>query len=507
MKRTLEALSVLLVSALFFSLFQPWGAFRDPDAFYHAKMSSLLLQHGVVTHFPWLDLTTLGQQFVDQHFLYHIVDAPFVFFFGMLPGHQVGSVFFAACFITTFFLILKWLRVSHAALWTVLLGVLPPMIARLNLGKASPLALLFFFLGLVAVMKRSWKALLVVMPLYVMTHGGWPLLFIILAAYFLGEVLYETMVREHPWKKLGTLFDTRTIKTILALFAGTLLGILIHPYRAGLLSFLQTQIFSIGVQTPFDQVILGIEWLPYPLSSFLFDFSLLWMMALVLLFGFLFARKAVVEDKVMRWGIALGLCAAVLFALTLKSRRFGEYMAPAFVLWFAVLGGVIDWRKMLQEFRSTEKYLQGLLMVFLVIAFGRGLWVTHDFFHMGERAFNRFVPALEVADQYLAPGDRLFHSNWAQFPELFAARDEYKYVAGLDPVFLLKAHPDLSYDYTALMTGEETVDPYDVIRNKFDSSVALYEQETDTKMIRRLKRDSRFHLLYEDDVAALFKLE
>ena len=182
-------------------------------------------------------------------------------------------------------------------------------------------------------------------------------------------------------------------------------------------------------------------------------------------------------------------------------------MAPRVVLWFSVLAGAIDWKKMRLEFVRAEKSIKAFILVLLFAAFGRGTWSTYDFFHARSRAFDRLVPALEVADEYLEAGDRLYHSNWALFPELFAHRDEYRFVAGLDPVFLLDANPELSDEYTALMTRAEGVDAHDVISNKFDSSIALFETRTDTDLIQSLKVDSRFQLLHEDDAVALFRLE
>lgn len=495
---------IFAVAFLFLSLFQPWGAFRDPDAFYHAKMAELFLERGAIQEFPWLDLTSLGSDFANQHFLFHALDAPFIFFFGLFHGHQIASVFFGAAFAVAFYLLLRALRIRGPLIWTALLLILPPMIARLSLGKASPLALIFFFSGLVFFLKRAWQPLFFITAGYVLAHGGWPLLFVAVALGFAGECLYSVIVESTPLEGIKQFFDKKTLMSFAALGAGALTGILIHPNRGNLFAFLKTQIVSIGVATPFDRVVLGIEWQSYPLSAFLFDFSFLWILALVLIFGLLFARREALSREAMKRGIALGLVVAVLFALTLKSRRFGEYMAPAFILWFATLGELVDWRRVRNEFLGLEKPLRYALALLVLVAFGRGMWATADFFRTGTRSFDRFVPALEVADRYLEPGDRLYHSNWAMFPELFAHRDQYKYIAGLDPVFLLEASPELSEDYTSLMTEQPEADAYEIIRNKFDSRIALFESRSDTTLIQSLKSDSRFELIYEDGDATLF---
>ncbi len=50
-----------------------------PDGFYHTKMAILMKEQGVVKNFPWMYFTTYRENFVDQHFGYHLFLIPFLF--------------------------------------------------------------------------------------------------------------------------------------------------------------------------------------------------------------------------------------------------------------------------------------------------------------------------------------------------------------------------------------------------------------------------------------------
>src|SRR5438445_9850431 len=65
--------------ALFFSFTQWVGGnrFGDPDAFYHARVASLLWHGKISGHFDWLPFTTWGSGYADQHYLYHLLLYPF----------------------------------------------------------------------------------------------------------------------------------------------------------------------------------------------------------------------------------------------------------------------------------------------------------------------------------------------------------------------------------------------------------------------------------------------
>jgi hypothetical protein len=98
---------VFVLSFALFLLYQANSVFADPDSFYHVKMALLMRDQGTIHNFPWLGLTTLGQHYTDQHYLYHVLLIPFVTALPPLIGMKLATVFFAAAFMTTFYWFLR----------------------------------------------------------------------------------------------------------------------------------------------------------------------------------------------------------------------------------------------------------------------------------------------------------------------------------------------------------------------------------------------------------------
>lgn len=139
---------VALVAAMVFGGLLWWHGFPDPDAFYHAKVAQLLIVNGPLHAFPWLDLTTLGRTFVDQHFLFHVIEAFFVYFFGFANGTRITALILATGCVVGYAAIAKRLQLPWPWFWVLCLGLTAPFTVRMLLGKASPLAVLCFMVGL-----------------------------------------------------------------------------------------------------------------------------------------------------------------------------------------------------------------------------------------------------------------------------------------------------------------------------------------------------------------------
>ena len=140
-----QAAVIFILAVLLFSWLHWQPAFADPDSFYHVKMTQLLMERGAINEFPWLSATTLRYQFVDHHFLYHLVLIPFIAV-SPLIGLKVATVFLAACAMVAIFLFLRYLKVAGAFWYTLFLLTVNPFVFRLVLAKAQPLVILFLFL-------------------------------------------------------------------------------------------------------------------------------------------------------------------------------------------------------------------------------------------------------------------------------------------------------------------------------------------------------------------------
>ena len=72
-------------SALFFTFLLVQGDFLiDADAYFHIKIADLMRSHGFVRRLPWMTYGIHADAYVDFHFLYHVLQVPFVIVTGNL---------------------------------------------------------------------------------------------------------------------------------------------------------------------------------------------------------------------------------------------------------------------------------------------------------------------------------------------------------------------------------------------------------------------------------------
>ncbi len=500
-------LLTFFISVGWFSLLQPWGSFRDPDSFYHAKLTDIIL-HGTAAigakgatfanlfflqNFPWLDLTILNEKFVDQHLLYHLALAPFVAIFGMFKGVQLAIVLFAAFFVTIFYYILRTLRFQHPGLWTFLIAASMPLSFRLSLGKATPFALTFFLLGLLPLLRgRSPSRLLPHASLlilsffsglgFALSHGGWIILLVsqvilITASFFYRRVTQHVTRNIDP--KTSSLASDLILLTCTVL--GTLTGLLLHPNRDNLFAFLKVQVFQVAIATP-TSIQLGLEWLPTPPIQVIANLGPLLMMGCVVALGCLFARHHSWKKTQLEMPFALAVLTTALTLFTLKSSRMVEYLVPILALLLAAVWNLVDVSKLLHALRDlvSEQYLAkwkkpipswlpsllaGLLISIFLIIIGRDVRGTFLALRLS-RPFNRLAPVADALRQNAAPGERIFQDRWDSFGEVFALAPQFRYISGVDPTFLLAADPDLAQSYEKVRTNPDASMPV-LLKTKF----------------------------------------
>lgn len=489
---------VFLLGTAWSAMFQIWGAFPDPDAFYHAKIASLMAVRGPFLSFPWLDLTTLHPGFNDQHLLFHYFLIPFVRIWGTLPGEQVAAVVAGGLFALVALFLFERLGIQRAWFWTLLLMALPPMILRLSLGKASPFAIGLFLLGILVWRSGNRVGAFIIGFVYALTHGGWPMLIGAQIVLAFGDWIYARFVKSDRQRP--------DFRIALYTLGGGLLGTFVHPNFPDNLPYLWIQIFQIGVATPIGRVMMGSEWYPYQPLELAQHLALLAIVVCLGLVGWVYARRKEIDELQARFSIGLGSLAAIFFALTFKSARFVEYLVPVLVLWIATAFAQIDTQELMRILQKRFRYLPHVIVVMMMFVFGKGAIATRSQLATHAKPFTRFSAAMDVVSRELKPGDRLFHSDWAQFPLLWNLNDRLRYVAGLDPTFLLQASSTVSDAYTDLTLGRTTSSAFETISGTFDAHMVLVERKPGQKFEEILRADHRFQPVYTDEEAAVFKL-
>lgn len=512
----------------------PWNKLPDPDAFYHAVMAKLTLEQGPVTSLPWLDLTTMGEHFADQHFLFHVLQIPFIKFFGITQGSRISSLTLAVFCMLGIYFIFRFLKLKPAWLWAVLLSLIYPFGVRLILGKASPLAILLWLasLALTSLILINKKTLtkpssyifyflfFILFLLFSLSHGGWIILPLSTLILFMGHILYEKALFSLTFKQI---IPGLPWAGLLAGLLGITTGILLHPGRAELLSFLWIQVIKIGIMTPSQAIPMGQEWNSANPGEFLAMLSIFLLIIILAIPGLIFARRKInfldADDALKKYAhlsILWGVLLAVLGALTFKSIRFAEYFQPALVIWVASLAQLIDWKKLL-NWLSLDGGSKGrfLIPVIILIASGsllaRSVWNGHHVMHSKPMFMdNQYQTALQAISDQAEPGDRIFHAQWDEFPVLFAHDQRFKYVAGMDPTFFYEATSTLALDYFALTVNQASTTQeqvWSVAHDRLQAKYALVDTDRWPDLAQIFAQDKRYIEIGRGQGATAYKLE
>lgn len=514
-----EGLFVGLGSLAWFAVQTPWGRFPDPDAFYHAHLANLMLDRGPLHAFPWLDLTTLGQHFADHHFLFHLILGPAIAAFDLanIPYAEFWATQLMAPLLATVAVVALWnvlraIGVKSAWAWVALALLVPGFSFRLLLAKASPLAIGAFVAVMGAVALRRPLTAFLAGAIFALAHGGWTIALAAALAMILGDMLarrciqddaWELAVRDAPWSTYG------------GLLTGIALGLVVHPNRLELIQFLWVQTFKAGL-APSSGVIQGTEWLAADPGVLLGELAPLVIAFLLGALGLMVARREIGSrlDK-MRLTIMLALPVALTLALTMKSRRFVEYLVPALTLWIASLWQFVDVRRLKMELANMRRGLaplaRGIIVPFFVIL-ALSLIAHHALLtwtslrRPASKTFDAYRATFQSISARAATGDRVFHSDWDEFPILFAADDRLRYVSGLDPTFLYEASSTLSNQVRDLTIGLASSTAWDVIAERTGSRFVFVTTKRHPDFDATLRADARFKELARDETTAAYEV-
>lgn len=152
----------------------------------------------------------------------------------------------------------------------------------------------------------------------------------------------------------------------------------------------------------------------------------------------------------------------------------------------------------------------GLLSVLLLGVLMKGVWDARTALRLTASTDDVFREAMAPISAAAHPGDRVFHSDWDEFPMLFNIDDRLRYVSGLDPTFLYEASSSLSNAYrdvtwkTASATQAEA---WSLIHDRLDAKFILVAKSDHAAVADLLETDPRYHRLAETDDAVSFSVQ
>lgn len=502
----------------------------DWDGYYHIKWSALLWenfsQFKWLPTFEWLPLTVLNPaDYADHHFLFHLLQIPFLWFFQPVTAAKVATVVFATLAIFSCYWILFRYEVKHQLIWLAALMVCSnAFYYRMNMGKAPPLTIIITILGIHLLFQRNYVWLAPLMFAFVWTYSLFPLL---LFAAIIWTLIIAWNERRLEWRPLAYTFG------------GMVAGNLINPYFPQNLGLFFEHLWTkLKVGGDF-QVPVGGEWYPYYGNELLMNFPI--ALGAMLIGYILFKPHA---GKLPEKATFFLMFTTILLAAQFRSKRFAEYFPPFAILFAAFAFQAFTATKtneLPEDFqREIDPYLDAPVptekeewwnaaRTASVWVLGIGLFIFWFYSLVGLHRFGFDEPGMidniktnEPGDKYrramefatgldstgadnIPKGEIIFNCTWDDFPKLFFYNTKHRYVYGLDPNYLYSENQEL---YTSLkdLTEGKVDDPAPVIREKFGANYIFADAKENTDMIAKALESGWVEVIYEDDEARLLKI-
>jgi hypothetical protein len=499
----------------------------DWDGYYHIRWSQLLWENFSqgkwLPEFKWLPLTVLGpQDYDDHHFLFHLLQIPFLWFFEPERAAKVAAVVFGSLAIFSVFWMMFRYKVDHLLIWLgALLTCANPFFYRMNMAKAPPLTIIYTVLGVYMLFQRKYVWLLPLMFLFVWTYSLFPMLW---GAALVWTIILAWNERRFEWRPL-------TYTSI-----GLILGNLVNPYFPNnfklFFEHLATKVSS-G-----DYVVgVGGEWYPYTGRELLTHLTIAMIAMLV---GYIFFGPR--DKKLPEKATFFLMFSSVLFLAMFWSKRFAEYFPPMAILFAAFSWQAFwlprevelpeDFRRDLEPFLDVEiktakkdpwdipkKVTAGAigafflaLMYYNFIGIDLEKWGLKGVKQEGmitsiasNEKSTKHQKAMTWVRDNIPEGEIIFNADWDDFPKMFYYDQKHAYVNGLDPTYLYSKNPELSRLFDDITTGKHD-EPALIVREKFGSHYIFSDIKRHQDMYAKAMESGWVEKIYEDDEDYVLKI-
>ena len=519
-KYYLDYIFLFILTFLYYSFLQYNNYIGDPDGFYHAKITLFLREGILLKSLPWMQLSTLKENFTDHQFLYHLILIPFTFLKNPLVGIKIATVFFASSMVTTFYWLLKKFKIIWPWLFSILFLTMEGLSFRLSLIKTNALSLLIIYLLIYALFFRKYKLLFALGFLFVYLYGGWPLALLILFFYFLADFIYKKIHGNKLkifWKKIIYFFNkknlesTNNLKLIIIIFLGILSGLIINPYWPHNIYFYYQQIIQIGIINLGQQFIVGSEWYGSSLGNIVASAPHLFIFANLIWITFVFKIKKASQKTWFAF-----LLSFFFLLMTIKSSRYIEYFWPLTMFFIASgitdLKKIITWQKIKKDYwQKQNKYLKMYLFSILFVFF---LTIIPSLIKNSLKTkipsnwpINKFRQSALWLKNNTAEKEIIFHSSWSDWPLLFYYNTNNYYLIGLDPTFMYNFDNELQELYIDITTGKIKKDLSKIIKEKFNSNIIFIEKDKNKEFRNNLNNSFYIKKVYEDNEVNIYKIK
>jgi hypothetical protein len=466
-------------------------AILDNDGYYHIRWSQMLRDQLSAAHrlpeFKALPLTTLNQRdFVDHHFLFHVLLIPFTFG-DLRTGAKLAAAIFSSLALASLFGLLVAYQVPHRWFWLAPLVLSSqPFLYRMAMTRAPSLSLMMLAVGAYLILKRKHTCLALLAFAFVWLYSLFPLILAFSAAYTVAVYLAK--------RKLD-------LWSVLASASGIIAGFVINPYfPKNLMLFREHLLMKLTASYPVD---VGVEWYPYDTWVMVESSAVAFVIYFVALVAFDFRSR--LRDLGPLFFL---IVSTMLLVMAFKSRRFIEYWPPFAIVFAAfTISSRVQTRCRAWVARPLDAAIMAtaasVITATLIVSMAFNLW------RAGSDVASEADPlAYRGASQWLQahtqPGSMVFNTDWDDFPMLFYYNPNNTYVAGLDPTYLYDRDHELWKLYERITLGEED-DPAPIIRDRFGAEYVFTDNEH-ADFLDVANSSGDFETVYTDDYTTVLRI-
>jgi len=466
-------------------------AILDNDGFYHMRWSRALReQFPHLPRFQSLPLTSLNEaDYVDHHYLFHVLLMPFTFGDDMRLGAKWAAVTFSSLGILSLFGLLVAFDVRYRWAWLApIIASSEPFLYRMSMTRAPALSLGMIGLGTYLILKRKYGWLALLSFAFVWYYSLFPLILILATLHALAVYLAE---RRIEWR------------APLASFVGIIVGLVINPYFPKNLRLLWEHVLMKATAGSGYAVDVGVEWYPYEAWDLLRLSALAFVIFFAGLAAFEYRRRG--RDLKPLFFLFVSI---FLLLLMFKSRRFVEYWPP-----FAALFAAFTISPRLAEFdrswfaRTRELVVAALAAAITILIIGVTMVITVEQARgemKGEANPYDYKGASEWIAANVPAGAMVFNTDWDDFPMLYYYNPNNAYVVGLDPTYLYDRDQELWKLYARITLGDQD-DPAELIRERFGADYVFTDNQHPDFMDNAIS-SGKFDIVYTDAKTTVLRI-
>ncbi|MFC1806777.1 hypothetical protein ACFL0T_00215 [Candidatus Omnitrophota bacterium] len=452
------------------------------DGYLHIRMAQFLRDLGPHYKFHWTKYSIFYDKFSDKDFLYHLLLIPFTWCKDIFFGAKIAAAFFASSLFLVFFFLLNKYADNRVHLFFMLAFFFSASFLHgISLARPMTLVILIILLSthFAILQKHAWVFLLSIA--YSLVHVTGPII-----------IIYIAIVECVRYKEKG-LFNS---KTVLAAILGVIVGFLIHPNFPNNLTVFYLNAILVPVHSlTGNKIGIGAEFMPLDTRQVILNYP-------VVLLGVVFMMYiAFFKSVETRFHTRVFFIVSLpFFIISFVSKRYAWHSYPFMLVAFACLFS--DYLRTYPRDRLRSNIL--LMIISIVLILNSVLcFKKHIEF---DSALNKHFEFFGFNMKHAIPkGETVFHSAWSDSQYFIGLNPDNDYMVTLDPIYMHEKDPYLYKIYRDLSFGRVS-DPYDILQNVFGLRYGYVNKKWRRLLYDQIRVDSRFEIIFEDRLGAIFKL-